>query len=215
MTTSHLKLQTFKNWVFNNMSLLEMTRLITMGGMILYLYGIRIANDIDGIYVSNGIQSDDLNKIMHKNFENDETKFSFADIGVEGSSTWRDSWTQKNLELLAQFDIESTSELVTNPQYHFYYQGLKFYLLDHEIMRKMMRNRKQDHSDFFMMATLHASLISKYVQISNKLDLVYIDSKIKPPEISLGYMKAIINMIRDRYTHNDFNKFHFRYRTDK
>jgi hypothetical protein len=215
MTTSHLKLQTFKNWVFNNMSLLEMTRLITMGGMILYLYGIRIANDIDGIYVSNGIQSDDLNKIMHKNFENDETKFSFADIGVEGSSTWRDSWTQKNLELLAQFDIESTSELVTNPQYHFYYQGLKFYLLDHEIMRKMMRNRKQDHSDFFMMATLHASLISKYVQISNKLDLVYVDSKIKPPEISLGYMKAIINMIRDRYTHNDFNKFHFRYRTDK
>lgn len=215
LSLSHLNLQTYKKWIFSNMSLLEMTRLIAMGGIILYLYGIRLANDIDGFYVSTGVQSDDLNKLMETNFVNETTKFPFADIGIEGSNSWRDIWTKKNDEVWAQFDIESTVDLATNPQNYFYYQGVKFYLLKHEIVRKLLRNRKQDHRDFFMLITLYPTIISQYVQLSTKLDLVYVKNISTPPKITVDYMKVLIGMIKKRYLASDFNKFYFRYRTDK
>ena len=208
---ARLKLQTFKKWCNMNLSQLEIGRIIIMGGIILYSYGIRKSNDIDAVFISinnDKSQSEkELAQLLNDNFGEENTKFFFADIGIEKSKYWRDSWTEKNDKILSYFGINDMMELTTDPHNHYYFNGFKCYLMNHEIIRKMYRNRKQDHSDFIMMATLYPEIISQYVQL-NKGKLNYmIKDNIKSPELTHEYLKQLFHMIYKKYLRNDIEIF--------
>jgi hypothetical protein len=219
MTESHLKFNSFKKWTMLNMSLLEQTRLIMIGGIILYMYGVRKSNDIDGFYISVGQNNSTSEKVtaklLYDNFINTETKFFFADVGAEGSEYWKDSWTHKNNEIFEVVGVSNSVDLTTNPHHYFYYQGIKFYLIKYEIIRKMKRNRAQDHADFLMMASQKKDLITQYVQLDVKLDLKYIfDCGMEAPQISTSYMKHLLSMIYKRYTRKNITSFLNKYKND-
>jgi hypothetical protein len=210
----HLKLQTFKKYLYSNLSQLEMSKLITMGGATLYAYGIRSPTDIDSIMIKPN--SPELEQLMYDVFQNKSTKFEFIDMGIEGKF-WRDSWTQKNNEIFNFFDVDIDG-VVTNPRYHFYFQGLKFYLLDYEIVRKLFRSKVQDFADFVIILFTKPEIINDYVSISDDNKLIT-----KLPEFKMElrsdqkcshktqYINLVLNMIRKKYDYKKSKMINFKF----
>lgn len=164
---SNLKYQTFRNALYSNFSLLEISRIVVIGGLILYAYGLRKFTDIDAIFTQTHSAESEYEKylesIIYDNFVSKDTKIPFIDLQKEGSRHWKESLTEKNKEL---FD---TIDLVTNPSKHFYFQGVKLYKLDTEVLRKFMRirdsnihNKNKDLMDFIMIYTLDDGLLSEF-----------------------------------------------------
>jgi hypothetical protein len=187
---SNLKYQTFRNIVYSNFSLLEISRIIVIGGLVLYAYGLRKFTDIDAIFSKTHSNESEYEKylesIIFDNFVSKDTKIPFIDLQKEGSKHWKDSLTEKNKQLYDAVNIKSTIDLVTNPFNHFYFQGVKLYKLETEVLRKFMRirdsnihNKNKDLMDFLMICTLNDGLISEFItynfdtkelKINNKYD---------------------------------------------
>jgi hypothetical protein len=211
---SRLKMQTFKKWCFQNLSALEIERIIIMGGSTLFSLGIRVSNDIDAVFVTIGHEEnqseEELSELLNDNFGKEETKFFFSDVGIENHPVyWKKSWTDKNNIVLNQFDIDSLTELTTNPAHHYYFSGFKLYLIKYEIFRKLQRNRKQDHADFMMLATLYPSLVSEFIRMHDgklKYDPI-LASGIKEPKLEHHYLKLLFTMIYQRYPRESIDKF--------
>ena len=163
---ANLKIQTLRNIVYSNISLLESDRLITMGGTVFYSYGIRAFNDIDSIFIDiEPAESHNLIKLVENMFSDKKTKFYFLDAGIKGSVQWNDSWTTKDKKILNYLNINSYKDLVLNPVNYFYHQGLKIVSLDYEMIRKLIRNRTEDHVDFMMINLINPSIIDQYIEI--------------------------------------------------
>lgn len=212
-TTSRLKMQTLKKWCSNNLSSLEQERLVLMGGTVLFSHGVRVSNDIDAIFVDvgncNSQSEEELGELLNDNFNKEETKFFFSDIGIENHPKyWKTSWTEKNNKILNYFDTDSFIDVATNPENHYYFNGFKIYVPKYEIYRKLQRNRKQDHADFLMMATLWPTLLSEFVRL-NEGKLIYDikDENIKEPKLDHHYLKILFQMIYQRYLQSDIEKF--------
>ena len=63
---SNLKYQTFRNALYSNFSLLEISRIVVIGGLILYAYGLRKFTDIDAAYIQDTNETITLKYINSK-----------------------------------------------------------------------------------------------------------------------------------------------------
>ena len=175
---SNLKMQTFRKFCYENFTLLDLNRIIIIGGVLLNVYGLRKFTDIDAIFVSFGKDKDSteyekyLESIIYDGCVNKDTKIKFIDLNKEGSSHWRESLTQKNQAIYDENGINSSIDLVTNPRHHLYFQGIKIYTLSSEIIRKMLRirdsnqfNREKDLMDLTMINLINDGLISSFVTL--------------------------------------------------
>lgn len=173
---SNNMMQTLRRWVYGNLSQLDMNRLIIIGGFILYIYGIRNSQDIDGIIIPHPELNNSEKILIQKIYDalqNKTSKIHFLDIGVEGSKYWNDKWTIKNNQVFEQFGMSNSIDLTTDPRYHMYSQGIKFYLVEHELVRKIIRNRPQDHIDFIMMKHIMPKVLGDYVTFDSNGDIKY------------------------------------------
>lgn len=201
---SNLKYQTFRNIIYSKFSLLEISRIVIIGGLVLYAHGLRKFTDIDAIFsklhTSESEYEKYLESIIYDNFVSKDTKIPFIDLQKEGSQHWKESLTIKNLETFNASNIKSTVNLVTDPANHFYFQGIKLYKLDTEVLRKFMRirdsnihNKNKDLMDLLMIITLNDGLISDFVtynydtkelKINNKYEKYIGFDKIKIENLS-------------------------------
>lgn len=166
-SSSNLKLQTLRKILYTNISLAEFDRMITMGGCSLYAYGLRTFGDIDSVFIDIEHKSLHLEEFVDENFGSKSTKIKFMDSSVIGSSSWHESWTNKNKIITDSMKIDNFNDLVLDPKYFFYHQGVKFVTLEFEFLRKMNRNSITDHIDFMMINILYPELIKDYVILQN------------------------------------------------
>ncbi len=171
---SNLKMQTFRKFLYENFSLLDMNRIIILGGVILYAHGLRKFTDIDAIFTSIGKDNTEYEKylesIIFDNCVKKETKIKFIDLNKEKSGHWRENLTAKNQDIFDENNIKNTIDLVTNPRHHLYFQGVKIYTMPSEVIRKCLRirdsnsfNREKDLMDFIMISNLDDALISSMI----------------------------------------------------
>ena len=152
---SHLKFNTLRKWVYSNLSLENINRLCMIGSIDLYAYGIRNLGDIDGIFIStpNEPQEAETVELINMGLCNPSTKINFIDVGIKNSKYWKESWETKNKKVLDYFGIKSFDDIIYNPKYHMYFHGVKLYLLDHELVRKIHRldinNYKDKSLDYY------------------------------------------------------------------
>ena len=174
---SNLKYQTFRNVIYSNFSLLEISRIVVIGGTILYAHGLRKFTDIDSIFAATHSLGSEYEKylesLIYDNFVSKDTKIHFIDLQKENSQHWKDSLTEKNNQVFNAVNIKSTLDLITNPANHLYFQGIKLYKLDAEILRKFMRirdsnihNKNKDLMDLLMIMNLNDGLISDFINYS-------------------------------------------------
>lgn len=205
---THLKLQTYKKLLFTNLSQLEIEKIITIDDTILYTYGLRPFTHINALMtVANNPV---LEALIYDNFLNIKSKLQFAKIYIEGYY-WKDSQTAKNKQIFDAFGIKSNADLVCNPRFHMYYQGIKFYLLDHEIVRKLYRHNEQDWADFIFMLFYKNDLINKFMTIDiNTHKLIIKDNYIKLLALDLNF-NVILSSINDKMIHEIYEQLNKKY----
>jgi hypothetical protein len=228
---SHLKFNTLRKWMYLNMSLENINRVCLMGSINLYKYGIRNIGDIDGLFIGNPdeVQEQELIESINTNFYDKNTKFNFADFGIKNTKYWRDTWEEKNKKLLGYFDIESFDDIVYNPKYHVNFHGVKMYLIDFEIVKKihkidfegnydevLKRGYKlvaKTYLDFIMMYFYNRNLLGHYCYMTkdNKFR-INDDFKIKPivlnnmsNELKDNFINALLFSLKN-FTKEESNK---------
>ena len=153
---SLLKFQTLRTFIYKNFTQEETIRSIIIGSLILNLIGLRISNDIDGIILNIKKKDEYFEKMVNYNLTNKKTKIFFIDLGIIEGFGWRESWDNKNYKLFQNCNIKDYDDLITNPRNYFFYGGIKFYLLEFEIIRKIMRFTKKDILDLKMLNKLYS-----------------------------------------------------------
>ena len=132
MKESHFKLQTFRKWIYENMGLLEQTKLCLMGGTVLYAYGIRKSNDIDGIIVIKGNKEEDI-ELMQASYEDLLVAFQLSEEKKEELQRALKKLTKKQLEIiklkffenLSCSDIAAKTSLAPRTVYNLIYEALR------------------------------------------------------------------------------------------
>ena len=207
---SNIIMNTFKKWNYQNLNLLEISRLCLLGGSIYSAYGIRPSNDIDAIIINTNNNSPEEKEFQNKIYENfvkDSTKFKFADIGIENTKYWKESWTLKNKEFINIIKIKSFSEIVLNPKYYFYFNGFKHYLIDFEIVKKFLRYRPEDYADFIIMYLKFKDIIENRLILDEnmKLKLPEYSKNNKLKKYSNDPYKDTFEIIKKKYLPQDYS----------
>lgn len=226
---SKLKMQTLRRVLYSDTSLLELDRFIALNEVVFFAYGIRGFNDINSVLIDIiPNTSSHLVENIAKKFIHESTKFYFFDLGIQGTDYWKDTWDEKDKNILEILEIDNFKDLVLDPKYHFYFQGIKFVTLEFEIIRKLMRNRSHDHVDFLMMCILYKNIISKYMTCTNSNEPPFFRPNTKYKSIIGEYVNTHRKMkdkiLRRLYTdaqivraHNDpiFDKYFYSEKKEK
>lgn len=211
MALPNLKLQTYRKFMFSKLSQIEIDRSIIVGGSLLHTYGIRRTDDIDTVIATpdkfpklNSNEEIDLSKTVYDNFFHKKTKFSFIDMGLEKSTSWIVEWSKQDKAFLKYFSIPSNTALVTNPCNHFYNQGVKYILIDHLIVKKILRNNYTDHADFIMLSIICPNIVGKYIYFDENFNLTYRKDLKRSAKIS-NHLRQIKYYITTKYTQRQIN----------
>jgi hypothetical protein len=171
---SNLIIQSLRSFMYQRMDSRDIDRMIVVGSMALYALGIRRNTDIDSIIVPVKKPDNKFIEMIEHFFMNRKTKFKFADSGIPSSSAWNESWDRKNMEWFSNYSSppESYTDLCTNPEYYFYFQGIKVTTLEMEVIRKVMRGEIHDMTDLIY---LHHKLsdrfdLSSYYTVDNTIE---------------------------------------------
>lgn len=209
MKVPNLKIQTFRKWIYNNLNPLEIMRILSMGSIVLYAHTVRKSNDIDGFMINHENKNSelDLEDLIYTNLNDKKTRIYFTDFGLVDSKHWRDTWNKKNMELFNKLGINNHDEVTQNPRYHMYFNGLKLYTTDFEIVRKIQRHGEQDYADFIMMYFNNRLLLGRYVYLNMDNKLQFIDDlKVDVDKKSDELIDLIKNEIDKKYEKNDSSK---------
>jgi hypothetical protein len=215
----NLKLQTFRKILYTDLSLLEIDRLIIIGGVMMYAHGMRRFNDIDTMWIDNNSDSSRLIRYVENFFIHKKSKFPFVDSGIQGSTHWKQSWTDEDQNILNKMNIKNFNHLALNPSCFFYHQGVKIVLVEYEMIRKIIRNRTEDHIDFVMLNLLNPSMISPFIDLnminesditeSNTNEKLFLINE-KYSDIAGKYNNKLDHLknkiLRRRYTESQINK---------
>lgn len=133
---SNIKFNTFKKIVYLNMNLQQINNLLMISGSVLQAYGLRSAFDIDAIIIDSKLNMNKMYDFISTNIKD----FPFiADVGIMNTSNWRDTWTEKNDQILKTININNTYDLTLDPANYFYYNGMKHATIKFEITKKLQR----------------------------------------------------------------------------
>jgi len=205
-----LKYQTLKKWMYTNLNATEIIRLCLFGGSVLYTYGLRPANDLDGLILNTYKETEADNRLeslIYKYFVNEETKYLFSDIDIVDSAHWKPQWTDKNKELSTILKVSSLDEIVMNPQHHYYYNGIKLWLFDYELVKKFIRFRAQDIADFAIILK-HFNYITSNLSLNDNKQLIIPSYAGQIKNIKYTFSKAL-QLIHERYSAEDYKDITF------
>ena len=208
-SNANLKMQTFRKLIYSEMSLLEIDRLLVIGGIIFYSHGIRAFNDIDALLIDIlPNKTDHLVKFIDNYFSNKKTKIQFIVAAIQNSSFWDNTWNTKNAKIFELLNIDNYKDLTLDPANFFYHQGIKIVKIDFEMIRKLIRNRTEDHIDFLMLNLLAPSIIENYIKLNDKTDNLF-EVNIKYKNISGSYNDKIpeikMQILKRRYSNEQIN----------
>ena len=197
-------LNTYKKFIYENFSQQEIMRFCLIDNSIFSSYGITLDIDINGIVMN--IQSNDKNElkfeeIVCENFVDNDTKFKFINIDMENSKCCCKLDISKNKTFLDVLNINSLSEIVLNPKYHYYHNGLKHCIIDIELARKFIRFEQKDYADFIMLYLKFKHVIDNKIMLNKNMTIKlpnYVNSNAIPNE------NDILENIHKKYIKDDY-----------
>lgn len=174
---SRLLINTFKKiLMMRHINLLQQSKFMLLAGTVLSIYGIRKGTDLD-MMISNLPESNDDNIISKISdiFFKENKKLFFIDA-YHPKVRWSQFWNEWHKEWASFFGAGTMLECIHNPQFHFYFCGVKFLILQAEIERRLHRGRPASIVDIIMCnRLLNKNIILKPIpKESNKDNVITI-----------------------------------------
>ena len=174
-TKSVMMVNTLKKILFNNFDLISINRFIFNSSIVLYTHTQRAVNDIDG-YVFMGKTEQIFNEQYEKFFYADSNNsFPTFDLSAKGTPRYEDYITKFYDKVANILKISDYDEVIFNPQYHYYFFGLKINILQLEIIKKMYRYKPKSYADLIALNVLKKCNI-KFPKIPQEIKYYYKDS---------------------------------------
>ena len=165
--------------IYNKIPLIQQNNFIFCGSIILFAYGIRNMNDMDG-FILDTIKLDD--KIINE-FNSKSNLFD-----IYSTLYNKNSELEEELNYRAKLiNANNYNQLILNSNNHFYFQGIKLFTLDLDIKIRMRRNRTAQFTDLLA--------INRLLNINFKLII---------PTIKKMYDKNLQKTTESEYNNNQF-----------
>jgi endonuclease/exonuclease/phosphatase family metal-dependent hydrolase len=186
-------INTLKKSLYENFTQSEIINFIFLSSIILYVYGLRRFNDIDGFIYPMKTKNKDFDEKYSKLYDVSSNSFvPFIDISYEGSKAYGDYIIKFYDKLGFIFDKIKYEEVIFNPKYHFYFFGLKMHLIEFEIIKRIYRFKSASWADLVMIKNkLNYPIV--FPKIPEKIK--YRDNKIDKNRI----IDTILYYIKKRY----------------
>ena len=216
---THLKIETYRKSIYSNLSLETINSLFLMAGVLLYFYGFRPIEDLDGICINMDgnynnkadLKSQDIKKV-EKLFANKDTRIYYIEFGITNSKYWKENWDESNSTISKFFGFDNFNDICWNPNLHLYYKGVKCYLIDFEFYKKLQRTNDKinkglistlakDYTDYIMINNLNPKLIEKFIYIDKS------DGKLKVSKSILVEYPILANLKFNNKIFELINKF--------
>jgi endonuclease/exonuclease/phosphatase family metal-dependent hydrolase len=178
----------FKKNIWNSPTI-EHNKYIIMSSGVLFSYGVRDMNDIDGIALDN------LDKTYTKDFKDNE----IIDISIKGSEKWNDEWEKTLNERAKKLGANDYNDLILNPKFYYYFMGLKFLRLKFELMIRESRGRPAQTTDLLVIHRMfdmsYKLEIPKETSIYNKEKNITETTKVDKQK----YLSTMKYYLKERY----------------
>jgi endonuclease/exonuclease/phosphatase family metal-dependent hydrolase len=186
-------INTLKKSLYENFSQSELINFIFLSSIILYAYGLRKFNDIDGFIYPMKTKNKDFDDRYNKLYDVSSNSFlPCVDISYEGSKAYGDYIIKFYNKLGYIFNKIKYEDVVFNPNYHFYFFGLKMHLIEFEIIKRIYRFRPSGWADLIMIKNkLKFPIV--FPKIPEKIK--YRDNKIVKNKL----IESILFYIKTRY----------------
>jgi hypothetical protein len=180
----------FKNFI-TELPQLEQSKFIIAHSAVLFTYGVRNMNDIDGTVMENvNITTEQKKKIM--------TYFFDMKIKPEEDidTAWSFQFWNDKAKLIGAKDF---NEMACNPKYYYYFMGIKFIKLKYEIILRSARSRPAQLTDLLV--------INKMFNLSYKIEIPekikHFNREKQETEITIinskDYKKTMQHYLKTRY----------------
>ena len=168
----------FKNFI-HKYGIIAFEHTILFSSSILFSFGVREMNDIDGYMVKNNyVKMEDLNTFNRNDI----------DLTYEGSSQTNEEWLKVLDDRAKGFGANNFDELALNPKYHYYFMGVKFLRLKYDVITRLSRGRPAQITDLLVLRQLYDL---SYKLAIPKITKMYDESTKKDIEKPVDYQKFI------------------------
>lgn len=168
-----LRFNFMKNWVINNLNLIEHDRFCFIDDSVLSSYVLKEAKKLKFVFISNKSKNEResviTNSILEAFYSKDKISFSTGYISESKS------WSDKCFVFLGD---EDHTDFLTNPNNYFYWNGMKILKLSQHLLEKYNRKSNEDIKDIIYFYENHENIKKKYIKFS-KDKIEYLKSLIK------------------------------------
>jgi hypothetical protein len=183
MGNSLLFINTLRNWINKNFTLLEQERLILFGDIVLNAYGVKKINKIEGVFISLDNDSSEYDKnlenLIYDTFVNKESCFHFTRITKENTKDY-DKFHKDIIEnMKKKAGVENTKDLISNPNNFFYYNGLKIISIDLNIIYMNSQSDIELKTDVVMTNIINKNILSRLISYDKNKRIIHTNKKFK------------------------------------
>jgi endonuclease/exonuclease/phosphatase family metal-dependent hydrolase len=140
-------INTLKKILYSNFSQEGIIRFIFVSSTILYILGLRKMNDIDG-FILNTKKNKDFDSKYNNLFDISSSSFiPFLDISYKNSKSYADYILDFYNKIADVYDNTNYEEVILNPKYHFYFFGIKFNIIELDIIKRIYRFKPSSWAD--------------------------------------------------------------------
>jgi endonuclease/exonuclease/phosphatase family metal-dependent hydrolase len=203
-------------YMFNNfckilfrLPLSERNKIMLMSSTVLFSYGIRNMNDIDGIVDS----TIEITKSIIDSFNTNKIDIYYGDITnileIDSKQTKNEIWVEELNKRAKLFGASNYNDLLEDPKYHYYFMGVKMLNLEYEIMVRNIRRRPAQLVDLLIINRLlfmnynSKKKNAKALKIELPLETSVFDENTKKdivtPINKNKYLQTCIHYLQKRY----------------
>lgn len=147
---NHIKLQSKKTETLlstykaalSKLSQIDQIRSLLYSSSVLFSYGVREMNDLDAYVVHLSNSTENIKKVVKELQE----RVDF-DISMKGTKGCEVYWERYLNNLATVAGADNFQNIVLNPKYHYYFNGLKYVTLSIDLQKRLLRLRPRAYAD--------------------------------------------------------------------
>ena len=192
------QLNSFKKVLCYNFDLLEQERFVLSSSFVLFCYGVRKFNDLDGMIIYSPKPNSNFLKKYNAFFDINGPEYQpYIDLTMKNTILYEPYITQFKDKIANVMGCSNFEEMAMDPKYYYYYFGLKTIILPFELVKRAYRFRPKSLLDIIKTG----NLLNRKMRVPYIPDKIDIDFYYNPDMTRKKMIQIMIN-----YTISVYNK---------